>query len=92
MELHDIEIVGLHPRKALLDPRHDVVAREDVYTPLSARRRWSANQTAAFARQIIFSAPMLPKVVTCSPVRPSSRFAIAILVPPSGQIGSMLDC
>jgi len=26
VELHDVEIVGLHPDKTLFDPRHDVVA------------------------------------------------------------------
>src|SRR5260370_23567038 len=39
MELHDIEIVGLHPRKTLFDPGHDVVAREDVCPSSAARCR-----------------------------------------------------
>ena len=39
MKLDDVEIVGLHAGKALFDPRHDIVAGEDVLPPLSARRR-----------------------------------------------------
>jgi hypothetical protein len=30
VELHNVEIVGLHPHKTLFDPRDDVVASEDV--------------------------------------------------------------
>ena len=58
VELHYVEIVGLHPDKTLFDPRHDVVAGEDVLPPLAARRRGSSDQAAAFAGQIIFSAPL----------------------------------
>src|SRR5580704_7932073 len=58
VELHDIEIVGFHPRKTLFDPGHDIVAREDVCPSLAARCRGCAHQTAAFAGQIIFGAPM----------------------------------
>ncbi len=58
MELHNVEIVGLHPHKTLFDPRHDVVAGEDVLPPLAARRRGCTDQTAAFAGQVIFSAPV----------------------------------
>src|SRR5215472_1297963 len=58
MELHDIKIVGLHPGKTLFDTRHDVVAREDVCPPLTARCWRCADQTAALAGQIIFSTPM----------------------------------
>src|SRR3954471_16645072 len=49
VELHDVEIVGLHPHKTLFDPRYDVIAREDVLPPLTTRRRRCANQAAAFA-------------------------------------------
>jgi hypothetical protein len=38
VKLHDVEIVGFHSCKTLLDPRHDVVALEDVCPPLAARR------------------------------------------------------
>src|SRR5215472_18251407 len=58
MELHDVERVGLHPRKTLLNSRHDVVARKDVCPPLATRRWGCADQTAALAGQIIFSTPM----------------------------------
>ena len=49
MELHDIEIVGFHPRKTLLDPGHDILARENVGSPLAAWCRRRAYQTPAFA-------------------------------------------
>ena len=49
VELHDIEIVGFHPRKTLFDPGHDIVAREDVCPSLAARCRGCAHQTATFA-------------------------------------------
>ena len=58
MELHNVEIIRLHPHKALFDPRHDVVAGEDVLPSLAARRRGRADQTTAFAGQMIFSAPV----------------------------------
>src|SRR6516162_760868 len=34
---HDIEIIGVHPRKTLLDTRPDVVPRKDVRPSLPAR-------------------------------------------------------
>jgi hypothetical protein len=57
VELHDVEIVGLHPFETLFDPRHHVLAGEDVWPSLIARSRGRADQTSAFAGQIIFSAP-----------------------------------
>ena len=58
VKLHNVEIIGLHPHKALFDPGHDVVAGEDVLPPLAARRRGCADQTATLAGQVIFSAPV----------------------------------
>jgi hypothetical protein len=58
VELHDIEIVGFHPRKTLFDSSHDIIAREDVCPSLAARCQGCAHQTAAFAGQIIFGGPM----------------------------------
>ncbi len=58
VELHDVEIVGLHPFETLFDPRHHVLAGEDVWPSLIARSRGRADQTSAFAGQIIFSAPV----------------------------------
>ena len=45
----DIEIVGPHPYETLFDPRHDVVAGEDVWPSPIARSRGRADQTSAFA-------------------------------------------
>src|SRR5690348_11889789 len=58
VKLHDVEIVGFHPRKTLFDPGHDVVAREDVCASLAAGCRGCADQTATFAGQVIFSTSM----------------------------------
>src|SRR3984885_3856266 len=58
MELHQIEIVGLHPRQALLYTGNDVVAREDVRTDLSDRCRRRTYQAAAFARQVVLGSPV----------------------------------
>jgi len=55
MELHHIEVVGLHPLKALLDTGEDVVAGEHVRAALAAHGR-SSHQTAAFACQVILGA------------------------------------
>src|SRR5260370_2716481 len=57
VELHDVEIVGLHPFETLFDPRHHVLAGEDVWPSLIARSRGRPDQTSAFAGQIMFSAP-----------------------------------
>src|SRR5438445_156514 len=53
-----IVILVLNPDKTLLDPRQHILAGEDVLPPLASRRRRSADQTAAFARQVIFSPPV----------------------------------
>jgi hypothetical protein len=45
---------------------NDIVAGEDVLPPLAAWRRGCADQTAAFAGQIIFIAPM--RDVTADPL------------------------
>jgi hypothetical protein len=58
VELHNVEIFGLHPHKTLFDTRHHIFTGEDVLPPLATRRRGSADQTAAFAGQVIFSAPV----------------------------------
>ena len=58
VELHQVEIVGLHARQALLDAGDDVVAREDVRADLAARRRRRAHQAAALARQVVLGAPV----------------------------------
>lgn len=58
MELHHVEVVGLHADKALFDARHDVVAGDEVGAPLTARARRRADQTAAFAGQIVGRAPI----------------------------------
>ena len=58
MELHHVEIVGLHPEQTLFDPRYDIFTGEDVLPPLAARCGGCAHQTAAFAGQVIFSAPV----------------------------------
>ena len=57
VELHDVEIVCLHPDQTFLGPA-TTFSSEDVLPPLAARRRWSADQTAALTGQIIFSAPV----------------------------------
>src|SRR6202040_2904337 len=58
VELHDVEIVGFHPHETLFDPRHHVLAGEDVWPSLIAWSRRRADQTSAFAGQIIFSPPV----------------------------------
>jgi hypothetical protein len=88
VELHDVEIVGLHSHKTLFDTCHDVVAGEDVLPPLAARCGRCPDQAAAAWASVMSRARGAPRssiapypmVVTCSPVRPSSRFATAIPV------------
>ena len=58
VELHNVEIVGLHPDQTLFHPGDHVFSGEDVLPPLAARSRGSADQTAAFAGQVIFRAPV----------------------------------
>ena len=54
----DVEIVGFHPHETLFDPRHRILAGEDVWPSLIAWSRGRADQTSAFAGQIIFSPPV----------------------------------
>ena len=58
MELEHIEIGGLHTSEALFDACQDIVTREDMRTALVTRRRRSTHQAAAFAREIVFRAPI----------------------------------
>jgi hypothetical protein len=57
VELHNVEIIGLHPHETLFDPGYDVFASEDVL-PLATGCRGCTDQAAAFAGQIVFSAPV----------------------------------
>ncbi len=58
MKLDDVEIVGLHPSKALLDAFDDVIAGEDVGVALAGRGLCRADQAAALAGEVIFRAPV----------------------------------
>src|SRR5262245_22512521 len=58
MELDHVQIVGVHAGQALFDARQDIVTREDMRVALAARSRRSPHQAAAFAREIIFRAPI----------------------------------
>jgi hypothetical protein len=58
VELHHIEMIGLHATQALLDPGDNVLRREHMRTAVAARRRRRADQAAAFAGEIILIAQM----------------------------------
>ena len=58
VELHQVEIVGLHPHQALLHAGDDVVAREDVRADLADRGRRCTHQATAFAREVVLGSPM----------------------------------
>ena len=66
MELDDVEIVSLHPSEALLDALDDIFSGEDVGVALPGWSWCRADQTAAFAGQIEFRAPM--RDVTADPL------------------------
>jgi hypothetical protein len=53
LKLHEIEVAGLHPPEALLDPGDDIVAGKDMGTALAPRSRRCPDQTPAFACQIV---------------------------------------
>ena len=61
MELHDVEIVGLHPDKTLFDPRHHILAGEDVLPPLAARCGRCPDQAAAAWASVMSRARGAPR-------------------------------
>ena len=66
MELHDVEIIGLHPGKALLDSFDDIFPGKDMSVSLPGRGLCRPDETAAFAGQVEFGAPM--RDVTADPL------------------------
>ena len=58
MELDHVKIVGVHAGQALFHACQDIVTREDMRIALAARGRGSTHQAAAFAREIVFRAPI----------------------------------
>src|SRR5215470_13435060 len=58
VELHHVEMVGLHALEALLDARRNVFPGEDMRAALAARRRCRPDQASAFAGEEILVAAM----------------------------------
>ena len=58
MELHHVEIVGLHALQALLDARRDIFPGEHVRAALTAGCRRRPDQAATFAGEEILVAAM----------------------------------
>lgn len=53
MELHHIQIIGVHPSETLLDTRQDVVAAIDMGVALAAGSGVRAERAPTFAGQIV---------------------------------------
>jgi hypothetical protein len=58
MELHHVEVIGLHAGETLFDTRHDIFSGEQMRTTLAARRRRRADQATALAGKVITVATM----------------------------------
>src|SRR5690606_28364774 len=56
VELHDVEIVGLHTDEALLDGRADVLSREAVRLALRIRHVGRLDRAAALGREVELAA------------------------------------
>jgi hypothetical protein len=58
MELHHVEIIGMHPLEALFDARQDIIACVYVAVALAAWSGVRTDQATTFARQIVLRPPM----------------------------------